>query len=204
MTHQYFVNLLLRVPWAVGWRVRLVFYRWAGAKLGDRVVLKRVSIPRNPWDIEIGSDTYIDDHTVLLTTGESTGKPRIRIGKKCGFNRFSLIDASERIEIHDFVRVGPNCYITDHDHGMDLDRSVTEQPLVSKPVVIERDAWIGAGVTILKGVRIGEQAVIAAGAVVTKDVPAREIHGGVPAKKIGERGAAEKKISTTDCTDGHG
>jgi acetyltransferase-like isoleucine patch superfamily enzyme len=188
MTHQYFVNLLLRLPWAVGWRVRLVFYRWAGAKLGDRVVLKRVSIPRNPWDIAIGSDTYIDDHTVLLTTGEPTGQPRIRIGKKCGFNRFSLIDASERIEIHDLVRVGPNCYITDHDHGMDLDRPVTEQLLVSKPVVIERDAWIGAGVTILKGVRIGEQAVIAAGAVVTKDVPAGEIHGGVPARRIGMRG----------------
>jgi acetyltransferase-like isoleucine patch superfamily enzyme len=193
MTHQKIMNLLLRLPWAVGWRVRLVFYRWAGAKLGDRVVLKRVSIPRNPWDIEIGSDTYIDDHTVLLTSGKPTGQPRIRIGKKCGFNRFTLIDASERIEIHDFVRVGPNCYITDHDHGMALDRPVTEQPLVSKPVVIERDAWIGSGVTILKGVRIGEQAVIAAGAVVTKDVPAREIHGGVPAKKIGIRGAAEQK-----------
>ncbi len=189
MYHHRFVNLFLRLPWVVGWRVRLVFYRWAGARLGDRVVLKKVSIPRNPWDIEIGSDTYIDDHTVLLTTGEPTGMPRIRIGRKCGFNRFSLIDASELIEIHDFVRVGPNCYITDHDHGMDLDRPVTKQPLVSKPVVIERDAWIGAGVTILKGVRIGEQAVIAAGAVVTKDVPAREIHGGVPARKIGMRGA---------------
>ena len=109
MTHQKFVNFLLKLPWAFSWRIRLVFYRWAGARLGDRVVLKKVSIPRNPWDIEIGSDTYIDDHTVLLTIGEPTGKPRIRIGRKCGFNRFSLIDASELIEIQDFVRVGPNC-----------------------------------------------------------------------------------------------
>lgn len=191
MTNKHLMNALLRLPWALGWRVRLVFYRWAGARLGDRVVLKKVSIPRNPWDIEIGADTYIDDHTVLLTTGEPTGMPRIKIGSKCGFNRFSLIDASELIEIHHFVRVGPNCYITDHDHGMDLDRPVTEQQLISKPVVIERDVWIGAGVTILKGVRIGEQAVIAAGAVVTKDVPPREIHGGVPARKIGERSSVK-------------
>jgi acetyltransferase-like isoleucine patch superfamily enzyme len=55
--------------------------------------------------------------------------------------------------------------------------------------MLEKQACIGAGVTILKGVRIGEQAVIAAGAVVTKDVPAREIHGGVPARKIGARSA---------------
>ncbi len=171
--------------------MRLIFYRWAGARLGDRVVLKKVSIPRNPWDIEIGADTYIDDFTVLLTTGEPSRKPRIKIGRCCGFNRFSLVDASELIEIHEFVRVGPNCYITDHDHGMDLNFPITDQPLVSKPVLIERDVWIGAGVTILKGVHVGEQAVIAAGAVVTKDVPAREIHGGVPARKIGIRGARE-------------
>lgn len=151
-------------------------------------MLKRISVPRNPWDIEIGSDTYIDDFTVLLVSGDTKNIPKIRIGQKCGFNRFSVIDASESIEIKDYVRVGPNCYITDHDHGSDLSIPVGIQPLISKPVMIGYDVWIGAGAIILKGVKIGDQAVIAAGAVVTKDVPAREIHGGVPAKKIGMRG----------------
>ena len=182
-------NSILRLPNSIMWRFRVQFYRLLGVKIGDRCMLKRISIPRNPWDIEIESDTYIDDFTVLLASGEKTLQPKIRIGRKCGFNRFSLIDASDSIIFHDFVRVGPHCYITDHDHGMDLSIPIGIQKLIAKPVVIGYDVWIGAGVTILKGVHIGEQAVIAAGAVVTKDVPAREIHGGVPARKIGARGA---------------
>jgi acetyltransferase-like isoleucine patch superfamily enzyme len=187
MNNYSIVNFLLRLPASMSWRMRAAFYRLAGAKLGRNCVLRRVSIPRNPWDIEIGDNTYIDDFTVLLTTGSPDGRPRIKIGSKCGFNRFSVIDASESIEIHDYVRVGPNCYITDHDHGTALDQPVTMQPLISKPVVIKRDVWIGAGVIILKGVTIGDGAIIAAGAVVTKDVPAREIHGGIPARIIGCR-----------------
>jgi acetyltransferase-like isoleucine patch superfamily enzyme len=54
---------------------------------------------------------------------------------------------------------------------------------------IGRDVWIGAHATILDGVRIGDEAVIAAGAVVTKDVLARTVVGGVPARQIGQRGA---------------
>jgi len=185
--NQSLVNFLLRWRSSVSWRLRGAFYRWAGAKLRRNCVLRRVSIPRNPWDIEIGDNTYIDDFTVLLSTGQPVGKPRIKIGNKCGFNRFSVIDASESIEFHDYVRVGPNCYITDHDHGTALNRPVTQQPLLAKPVVIERDVWIGAGVVILKGVRIGEQAIVAAGAVVTKDVAPRAIVGGVPARVIGDR-----------------
>ena len=57
----------------------------------------------------------------------------------------------------------------------------------TKETVIEDDAWIGYGAIIIAGVRIGRGAIIGAGAVVTKDVPAYEIHAGVPARKIGER-----------------
>jgi maltose O-acetyltransferase len=180
------VNQYIALGYSIGWRLRLPYYRLLGARLG-RCQLKKVSIPRNPWDIQIGDETYIDDYTVLLSTGKRTGAPRIKIGSHCGFNRFSIIDASESIEIGDYVRVGPQVYITDHNHGFVRGEKVCRQPLIGKPVKIGDDVWIGAGVSILKGVTIGEGAVIGAGAVVTKDVPAWGIMGGVPAKQIGIR-----------------
>ncbi len=182
----YPINHYLALPFSIGWRLRIIYYRLLGARLGY-CQLKKVSIPRNPWDIQIGDQTYIDDYTVLLSSGEPLGKPRIIIGSYCGFNRFSLIDASESIVIGDYVRVGPQVYITDHNHGFARGQKVYQQPLYGKPVRIENDVWIGAGATILKGVTIGEGAIIGAGAVVTKDVPAWAIMGGVPAKQIGVR-----------------
>tara|TARA_B100000989_G_C19311926_1_gene372952 strand:+ start:292 stop:561 length:270 start_codon:yes stop_codon:yes gene_type:complete len=58
---------------------------------------------------------------------------------------------------------------------------------IRKPVIIEKNVWIGARATILPGVKIREGAVIASGAIVNKDVPEFEIYGGIPAKKIGKR-----------------
>ncbi|MCX7593606.1 MAG: acyltransferase, partial [Fischerella sp.] len=80
--------------------------------------------------------------------------------------------------------IGPGCYITDHDHGLDLNCTPLEQPMVAKSTQIGDRVWIGANVTILKGVTIGRDSVIGAGSVVTKDIPAQAIAVGVPAKVI--------------------
>jgi len=180
------VNRVLRYPSSLRIRFRMAWLRLLGMQLG-RCYLKSISVPRNPWDIAIGDDTYIDDYTVLLTSGPRTAEPRIQIGRSCGFNRFSMIDASQRIVFGDYVRMGPHCYVTDHDHGHAGGELVMNQPLISAPVVIENDVWIGAGAIILKGVRVGQGAIIAAGAVVTKDVPAGGKVAGVPARGIGQR-----------------
>lgn len=89
---------------------------------------------------------------------------------------------------------GPGLTIITGDHRIDIrdkymDEVTVEEKLPEndQPVIIEEDVWCGANVTILKGVTIGRGSVIAAGAVVTKNVGEYEIWGGVPAKKIKNR-----------------
>jgi acetyltransferase-like isoleucine patch superfamily enzyme len=84
---------------------------------------------------------------------------------------------------------GPKVAIVGDDHRVDvagIPMFFAGRPEV-KPTRIEADVWIGFGAIIKTGVHIGRGAIIAAGAVVTKDVPPYEIHGGTPAHKIGER-----------------
>lgn len=87
-----------------------------------------------------------------------------------------------RIEIGEGVIIGDNVIIRDSDsHQISYEGHTQE---VSSPIIIEDHVWIGVNCTILKGVRIGKGAVIAAGAVVTKDIPAGCLAGGVPAKVL--------------------
>jgi acetyltransferase-like isoleucine patch superfamily enzyme len=109
------------------------------------------------------------------------------IGAGTYVNRFTMFDASDSIEVGRNCLIGPFCYITDHDHGTEPAVVIAEQPLVSSPVRIGSNVWIGAGAIILKGTRIGDGAVIGAGAVVTHDVRAGEKVAGVPARTIGSR-----------------
>lgn len=181
------VNLLLRLPTSLSSRARIFLFRSLGARIGCRCRLNRIEIPRNPWDIELKSDVALDRGVVLLATGERRKLRRITIGASCYVNRYTMIDASERIEIGDFTMVGPFCYITDHDHGVDPGSRIRDQPLNGAPVLIGEDVWIGANATILKGVTIGNGAVIGAGSVVTRSVPPMSVVAGVPAHPIKRR-----------------
>jgi acetyltransferase-like isoleucine patch superfamily enzyme/O-antigen/teichoic acid export membrane protein len=89
------------------------------------------------------------------------------------------------MKIGDFVMIGPRCLFATMQHGFeDWKKPMIFQKAEEKPIVIEDDVWIGANVTVLGGVTIGKGSVIAAGAVVTKDVEPYSIVGGVPAKLI--------------------
>lgn len=105
----------------------------------------------------------------------------ITIGKNVFINHAcSFLDLGG-ITIEDDVLIGPRVNLVTENHPLD---PADRQSLLLKSIVIKRNAWIGAAATILPGVTIGENAVVAAGAVVTKDVPANTIVGGVPAKHI--------------------
>lgn len=111
------------------------------------------------------------------------------IGNNCSFGAYNHITCANRVAIGDSLLTGKWVTITDNSHG-ETDKSTLEmrpqeRPITSKgPVVIGNNVWIGDKATILPGVTIGDGAVIAANAVVTKDVPAYSVVGGNPAKVI--------------------
>jgi acetyltransferase-like isoleucine patch superfamily enzyme len=109
----------------------------------------------------------------------------IRIGNGTYLNRGTEIVAAQRITI------GRDCKIAREVIIMDTDQhALPNNELVASPVTIEDRVWIGARAIILKGVTIGHDAVIGAGSVVTRDVPALAVVGGVPARIL-RQGAAE-------------
>ncbi len=113
---------------------------------------------------------------------------RIRIGKNVTLNEWVYLGGFGGLTIGNNVRIGHRTSIVTSDHAYDdLSVPIHEQGLTHAEVVISDNVWIGCNVTILKGVHVGQGAIIAAGAVVTKDVPEYAIFGGVPAREIGTR-----------------
>lgn len=113
------------------------------------------------------------------------GADEVKIGNNFYINVNSHILGD--VEIGDDVLIGPKCVIWSRDHGLNRHELIRSQSHNSAKIILENDVWIGAGVIILKGVKVSQGAVIAAGSVITKDVPPYSIFGGNPAKKIGER-----------------
>jgi maltose O-acetyltransferase len=190
-----FVNRMIRYPRSIESRMRRFWLRRMGARISENCWIRRIRIPRNPWDVEIREFAALDDGVILLTTGLRTREPRIIIGSGTYINRFTMLDASKRIEIGSQCLIGPFCYLTDHDHGFGGDGQMSAQGLVEAPVKVGNNVWIGAHAIILKGVSIGDNAVIGAGAVVTTNVEPGERAVGVPARRIGMRVEACERAS---------
>ena len=113
---------------------------------------------------------------------------QISIGDRSMIGEGSIISSADAVIIGDDVLMAPQVHIYTTNHGTALGQPMRMQPHEFAPVKIGNDVWIGARAIILPGVTIGDGAVIAAGAVVTKDVPSLAIVGGVPARVIKRRG----------------
>lgn len=146
----------------------------------------------NPEYIEIGDNFHAMERIRIeaVTNWQNQRfNPIIKIGNNVSFNSDIQIQAINHVEIGDNCLFASRIFISDHDHGDSCIEHITlppsMRPLVSKgSVIIEDNVWIGQGVAILSGVKIGQNSIIATNAVVTRDIPPYSIVGGVPAKVI--------------------
>lgn len=152
------------------WTGRMKLYAGARFRLGTENVFE------GAYDVEVKG---------LLSVGDNNY-----------FNRNVKIACFERIEIGSDCLIADSVHFYDHDHRYeDMRRPIREQGYRTAPILVGNDVWIGAHAVILKGVSIGSGAIVAAGSVVTSDVQAHTIVGGVPAKLIKMRpGHADSRV----------
>lgn len=146
----------------------------------------------DPHNFKIGENCKFGDHCMLASWDSYNGMaytPAVTIGNNCSFGFCNHITCCNRIVIGDNVLTGMYVLISDNSHG-EIDSDVLgipppKRPLYSKgEIIIGNNVWIGDKVAILAGVHIGDGAIVAANAVVTKDVPNNCVVGGAPAKII--------------------
>jgi acetyltransferase-like isoleucine patch superfamily enzyme len=144
----------------------------------------------NPHFMEFGDAFWASHRFRIEAISEYEGEnfePKITIGNNVVFNTDIHIGCVNKIEIGNNCLFASRIYITDHDHGDTTLNSLILPPakrkLISKGAVIIKDnVWVGEGVAILSGVTISENVIIATNSVVTKDIPANSVVGGVPAR----------------------
>jgi galactoside O-acetyltransferase len=124
----------------------------------------------------------VDDGFFLIPPFYATGGADTRIGRNVFVNQNCTFYDLGGLDIGDNVMIGPNVSLITSGHP--IDPSKRRDAVTARPIVIGNNVWIAAGVTIIGGVTVGDNSVIAAGAVVTKDVPPNTLVGGNPAQVI--------------------
>lgn len=168
----------------VGPKANVVFGR--RCKIEEGVYLQAVSKEK----MIFGDDVTICAGSMIRPSGHWGGNlgAGMVMGRQSSIGAYSYIGCSGKLEIGNNVMIGARLTIIAENHNFsDLTRPMNQQGVNNKGIVIGNDIWIGACVTILDGVTIGDHAIIAAGAVVTKDVESFAIVGGVPAHKLNSR-----------------
>ncbi len=164
----------------------------ANVFLDDRVLISQ------EWDagaVSMGNRVRLQEDThILVGPGGS-----VMIGDDTHLQRGCQLNAyKEAIRIGNRVEIAARCAFYSYDHGVDGGKPIVDQPLTSRgEISIGDEAWLGHGVIVLSGVRIGKGAVIGAGSVVTNDIPDESVAAGVPARVIKMRdGTGITSIST--------
>jgi acetyltransferase-like isoleucine patch superfamily enzyme len=124
----------------------------------------------------------LDGTVRVLPPFHCDGGRRLRFGRNVFVNHGCTAMDTGGIEIGDDVMIGPNVHLISSGHPLDPETRRTE--ITTAPIRIGRGVWIAAGAMVLQGVTVGDDAVVAAGAVVTRDVPPRTLVAGVPARVV--------------------
>jgi acetyltransferase-like isoleucine patch superfamily enzyme len=202
------------VPTAFGIALRAALYRmmlhmdgWAGVERGVRLRFANlirlgcgcyldegVYIHACPGGVEIGAETLVM-HGAVLHVYNFRDLPHagIRIGCQSLIGEYTVIRGQGGVTIGDRVYTSPLTQIIAVNHVF----SDRQRPFIDQGITAEDDVWLGSGSIITDGVRVGRGAVVAAGAVVTSDVPPGVVVGGVPARVLRRVGEAERDLKPT-------
>lgn len=149
---------------------------------------ENVYIHACPNGVEIGANTFVMHGAVLhVYNFRNLPNSGIKIGRDSLIGEYTIIRGQGGVRIGDRVYTSPMTQLIAVNHVFeDPHRPFIEQGITAQGIIVEDDVWLGANAVITDGVRIGKGAVVAAGAVVTQDVPPHTIVGGVPARVIRE------------------
>lgn len=184
--HSWIEAFFSLLPGKIGRLIRRYYFGLRLNKSGSRLSIGRFVEFSSPQNISLGNEIYIVDGAVLRAD-----EGKITIGNKFALNGNARIvaDCDGEIIIGNSVMVGPNTIIRASNHKFEnVAVDIWLQGQTGGTIIIGDDVWIAANVVILPGVRIGSHSVIAAGAVVTKNVPEYSVVAGVPARIISTRG----------------
>jgi acetyltransferase-like isoleucine patch superfamily enzyme len=194
------------------WALRGAWRRQSfGSARGLVMIGVRTQI-RYPQYLHVGKNFIVEDGAEIMALSQkgivggdnvtigaySTIKPSsyygrnlgvgLKIGNNSNIGRYSYIGCSGGITIGDNVMMGPRVGLFAENHVYDdIDRVMRDQGVKRQPILIEDDCWLASSSTILAGVTVGRGAIVAAGSIVTADVPPYAIVGGAPAKVIRHR-----------------
>jgi acetyltransferase-like isoleucine patch superfamily enzyme len=138
--------------------------------------------------IDFGRFVWIGDGTKIRCH-----EGRVEIGQKTVMGQECTISAYQRVRIGEQCVIADRAMFIDFDHGVvEVERPIRVQGIYKRDVVVGSNVWIGYGACILRGVSVGDNAIIGTNSVVTKDVPANAIVAGIPARVIRMREAPEQ------------
>ena len=190
------------VPGALGIWLRSKLYRALLGSCGKNVFFGVNTVLRHPHKIRIGDNVVIDDNCLLDAKG--TDNKGIDIGNGCFLGRNSILSckngdislgnevnigfncevfSGSNVTLGDKTLVAAYCYFVGGDHDTnDPATAVTDQSRTSRGITVGTNCWFGAGVKVLDGCKLGDDIIVGAGAVVTKDIPGNSVAMGVPAR----------------------
>jgi acetyltransferase-like isoleucine patch superfamily enzyme len=166
--------------------IRKCWWSLLGMKTGEGTVVPKLYITW-PHQVHIGRNCLMESGVSFKFDGVWKKGPSIVIGDNVFIGAACEFNIRKSISIGKDTLIASGCRFIDHDHGTSLEQLMRVQDGPEEPIKLGSNVWLGYNVVVLKGVEIGDGAIVAAGAVVTKSILPNEIWAGIPARKISKR-----------------
>jgi acetyltransferase-like isoleucine patch superfamily enzyme len=177
------------VQWLFGLIIWVAYhsYKEAGLNAVFLILPAKLLVPTLvKYGATIGENADMQTPLTFHNVSAESGKhyANLQVGSDCYFGKEVFLDLADRIVIEDRVTISMRAMLLTHTHAGKSPLSENRLPPSYAPILLKAGCYLGAGAIILPGIKVGEQAIVGAGAVVTHDVPAGAVVGGVPARMI--------------------